>query len=112
MDDLCLVTIDTTDYYVECSRISDLSFVDGELVNVSNSSITLVTSFSLDSYTYPRIVCSGMRTCGLRTSDRSEAVPVKFPIVITRDFFKSFNFEFLVIFLLLMILGVRLLWKN
>lgn len=112
MDNLCVVTIDTTDYFVECSRISDLSYVDGELVNVSNSSITLVTSFSLDSNTYPRIVCSGMRSCGLRTSDRYESVPVKYPVVITRDFFKSFDFEFFVIFLLLMLLGVRLIWKN
>ena len=65
-----IITINGNDYYIEANRYYDLAFIGGKLVNVSNSSITLVTSYS-DQTTYPYISCQANRACLLRTSNQS-----------------------------------------
>lgn len=109
------VTIGNNTYYLEASRIPDLAFIDGKLVNVSNSSITMVTSFDY-STTYPRITCSGMSACILRSSSSSNysvvtqniQLPGKFNMNTLSDSMLST----IIIGLLTVVIGLKLLWKR
>lgn len=106
----CQINIDGSDYYIPCDRIKDLDFIDGYLVNVSSSSISMKSEFNTTS-SYPYVTCSSMSVCNLRSSsNNSHYITSNF--VYNGDPFKAFNFEFVVIFLLLLILGVKLLWKK
>ena len=58
-NDVVIITIDGQDYYVQASRLNDLAYIDNKLVNVSNSTITLVSSYSTEN-TYPRITLSAL----------------------------------------------------
>ncbi len=111
MNNVCVITIANKDYYIECSRINDLSYINGRLVNISNSTITLVTNYDLDT-TYPRITCSSMRACGLRSSSNSDTVLVTQNFTNNNDLFSYVNYGYVIICLLFLILGVKLVWKN
>lgn len=114
-DNFVIITIDNRDYYIEASRLSDLAFINNKLVNISNSSITMVTSFDTVT-TYPRITCSAMSQCQLRTSNTSNYSP----IISNYDLKGDFNMNILsdkqhfsiMILLLFIIVSIRLMWKK
>lgn len=109
------IEINGTIYYVEANRFADLAFIDNKLVNVSNSNITLVTSYS-DQLTYPYISCQANRACLYRSSYNSN-----YSFVTSQPLIRSkFNFNTLqtnglltiIFFCLFILLGARLLWKR
>lgn len=66
----CVVTINSSEYYVPCDRVDDLVVVDRRLINTSSSSITLYSEFAVygDSTSgYPRITCPSNTTAYYRS---------------------------------------------
>ena len=110
-----IITIGNTDYYIEASRLSDLAFINNKLVNVSHNSITMVNSFDTTN-TYPRITCSAMSQCILRTSNQSNYTAV----TSNYTYNNAFNMNILnnsqqntiLIALLCVLISIKLLWKN
>ena len=43
-------------FYMPADRVRDLNYIDGKLVNISNSQISMVYEFS-NTTTYPYITC-------------------------------------------------------
>lgn len=117
-DKYIIITINGQSYYIEASRVYDLSFINGKLVNISNSSITLVSDFdySNSNNTYPRITCNAMSQCSIRSTYNSNSYGVTSKIVMPQ----RFNMNTLslgvqnniLIGLLIILLGVKLLWKH
>lgn len=115
MDDgYIIVTIGGQDYYCQADRINDIKYIDGKLVNVSNSSITLVSSFGT-SLTYPYISLQAMRQgvyyngsgyTGTAVTSNISYNKKSLAIYDTRDI------SIVSMLLLLLILGVKLLWKR
>lgn len=109
------ITIDGRTYYIEAERLSDLAFINGRLVNTSNSSITLVNNFDTVT-TYPRITCASMSQCIYRSSQQASQIGV------TSNYVYNGNFNIntlsgtvvsqYILFILILILGVKLLWKR
>lgn len=112
MSDICEVTIDGTDYYCECARVSDLSFIDGYLVNFSNSSLTLRSGFSYNNTVYPNITCSSMSVCSIRRTQNSSSQAVTSDYSYNGDLLLTANYPYLIFILLFILLGVRLFWKH
>ena len=110
MNNTCQINISGTDYYVPCDYVSKLDYIDGYLVNVGTSSITLKSEFSPNT-TYPNIQCSSMSVCNLRTAN-TISNPVTSNYTYSGDLFRVMNFEAVSLFVLLLILGVKLLWKR
>lgn len=114
MDNYIIIYINNTPYYIEASRLNDLAFIDNKLVNVSNSSLTLVNSFDYQT-SYPRITCSSMSACILRSSSSSayQVVNSNFEI---RDNYKitsiGSHIYYYIFALLFILLGVKLIWKH
>lgn len=111
MNNVCEVSIDDNDYLLPCDRVPHLTFIDGYLVNISSSTLTMRSSFSPNT-TYPYISCSSMSVCNLRTSYNSQTDPITSDFVNKSDFIKSSNLDYLILFTLLLTLGVRLIWKH
>lgn len=111
-----IITINGVDYYIESDRLNDLAFIDNKLVNISNSNITLVNSFDSNNTTYPRITCSSMQQCILRSYSSSNYVGVTSNYQLKSKFNMNMlginNQNNLIISLLFIILGVKLLWKH
>lgn len=109
------ITIDGRTYYIEAERLSDLAFINGRLVNTSNSSITLVNNFDTVT-TYPRITCASMSQCIYRSSQQASQIGV------TSNYSYNGNFNIntlsqgaisqYILFILILLLGVKLLWKR
>ena len=112
MDNICEVTIDGQSYYIECDRVQDLQFIDGYLVNFSNSSLTLRSGFNPDNTVYPYISCSSMSVCDIRTSSNWQSSPVRSYYTYEGDLIAISNIPYLIFILLALFLGVRLLWKH
>lgn len=108
----CQVEINDTSYYIPCDRVNDLEMIDGYLVNVSSSSITLKNNFSTNSTTYPYISCSSNQVCRLYTGSQIDYQTVRSPAVYNGDLFHTLNYDFVITFLLFILLGVRLVWKK
>lgn len=108
----CEVKIDNTSYYLPCDRVGDLVFVDGYLINFGSSSLRLRSGFSYTETVYPYVNCSSMSICDFRASRDAEAVPVRSNYELVSNGYKTLNFESMIFFTLLIILGVKLLWKN
>lgn len=116
MDDtVIIITINGQTYYITADRLADLSYIDGKLVNVSNTSITLVHSYDTVT-TYPRISCSAMSQCTYRASQQSTAVGVTSNYTYSGDFnirtLQSSGIQSYILMFLIAILGVKLLWKR
>lgn len=116
MDDTyIIVTIDGRTYYIEADRVNDLAYINNKLVNVSNSQITMVNSFDTVT-TYPRITCGSMAQCSFRASQQSTAIGVTSDIVLPDKFnmntLQTTGILTYILFGLLLILGVKLLWKR
>ena len=108
----CKVEIDGTSYYIPCDRVKDLEVIDGFLVNVSSSSVTLKNSFSTENTTYPYISCNSNQVCRLYTQSGQTWESVRSEAVYNGDYFKILDYDFVITFLLFIILGVRLVWKK
>lgn len=110
-----VITINGTEYYIQADRINDLAYIDNKLVNVSNSSITLVSSFDIQN-TYPRITCGAMQQCRLQSSNNVNYVAV----TSNYEFNGNYNLNMLgssgkynvLIVLLFIVVGLNLLWKR
>lgn len=116
MDDNWIeITIDGRTYYIEAERLSDLAYIGGKLVNVSNSNITLVSSFDINT-TYPRITCSSMSQCVYRSSQQSTQIGVTSQYSYVGNFnintLSNSGISSYILFVLILILGVKLLWKR
>lgn len=109
------ITIGNQTYYIEASRVSDLAYINNKLVNVSNSSITMVSSFDYNT-TYPRITCASMSQCILRQNNSTSYTGVTQNIVMPSQFnMNTLNIQSqnnILIALLSIIIGVKLLWKR
>ena len=113
-DNFIIVTINGTTYYIEASRVNDLEFIDNKLVNVSNNSITMVNHFDYQN-TYPRITCSAMSQCILRPSSTVSYYGVTNPVELPKTFNSNqlgLYKDNIIIMLLVIILGVKLIWKR
>lgn len=107
------VTIDGTKYYIDSDRVEDIQYIDGKLVNVSNSSITLISSWG-PTQNYPYITCSSMRQCVYYNgSYQGSAVTAEMTYnKNTLSALSSRDISLSILFILICILGVRLLWKH
>lgn len=110
MNNTCEINVDGTDYYIPCDYVRKLDFIDGYLVNISSESITFKSQFNTNT-SYPYITCSSMSICKLRISS-NESVPVRTNFIYSGDPFRIMNFESVSLFILILILGVKLLWKR
>lgn len=109
------ITIGNNTYYIETSRVSDLAFIDNKLVNVSNNSITMVSSFD-STTTYPRITCSSMSACILRTNSSSSYQLVynnyELPDKFNMNLLSNSQQNSILIGLLTIVLALKLMWKK
>lgn len=110
-----IITIDGQDYYIEADRLPDLAYIDGKLVNTSNSTITLVSSYSTDQ-TYPYITFSAMRQGRYYRSSGYNYTAVTSNYTVKSKFsiyqIGSNGIQSAILFALILILGVRLIWKR
>lgn len=93
----CVVKVNGNDYYCPCDRVDDIVYIDDFLVNVSNTSITLYSSFvePNDRYSgFPRITISPLTKAVYRanydSSSYLQAMNVSSFEVVQRDFTFSF----------------------
>lgn len=114
-DNVIIIEIDGQTYYISSDRVADLRYIDNKLVNVSNSSITLVHSFDTTS-TYPRITCAAMSQCVYRASQQYTSVGVTSNYVYNGNFniktLQASGIQSYMLWILIAILGVKLLWKR
>ena len=104
-------------WYLEADRYYDLQFLEGRLVNVSNSSITLVSNYQV-SNSYPRITCAAMSPCIYRYSAQSQNEYVYSDIRLAD--WQKFNINTLgingllslILMFNILLLGVKLIWKK
>lgn len=108
------ITIDGRIYYIEASRLKDLDYIGGKLVNTSNSQINLVTSFDTGT-TYPRITCSAMSQCRYYSSYNSNYSAVTSNYTISKhSIYELGDLGILsaCLYVLILFLGVKLIWKR
>lgn len=109
------IEINGRTYYIEADRLPDLKYIDGRLVNISNSTLYLVSNFDVTT-TYPRIQCSAMSQCRYYGSSSSSYSAVTSDYRLVSDFsiyqIGSSGIQSAILFILILILGVRLIWKR
>lgn len=102
-------------FYLPADRIRDLNFVDGKLVNISNSPITMVYQFS-DRTTYPYITCSAMRACVIQVDNYYNQIVterITYPNNITNmNMLGVLGYNQLIVGLLIVLIALKLLWKK
>lgn len=110
-----IITIGNTDYYIEASRLSDLAFLNGDLVNVSNSSITMVNNFDYQT-TYPRITCASMSSCILRSNNTSTYLIVHQNYTLKSKYnmniLNNSHQNTILIALIVVLIAIKLMWKR
>lgn len=111
-----IIEINGIQYFCEASRLNDIQYINGKLVNVSNSSITLVNNYDFNVTTYPRIICNATSQCYLRNTQQSniQGVNTNYNLVSKFNINTLGNLGLLsaILFSLLLIVGLRLLWKK
>lgn len=109
-DNVCEVMLEGDTYYIPCDRVRDLSYIDDQLVNVSSSSLTFKKTFSIET-TYPYIRCDAMSPCRLYNNYNQYSVVEDnyYPI---SEQLKITNHDSLISILLIILIGVKLLWKR
>ena len=108
------VTINGHTFYIEASRLKDLDYIGGKLVNTSNSTITLVSSFDTTN-TYPRISCPSMQQCRYYSSSNTNYTAITSNYTITKHSIYELGDLGLTsacLFILILLLGVKLIWKR
>lgn len=109
------IEINGRTYYIEADRLPDLSYINGKLVNTSNSTIYLVTDYGTETV-YPRIQCSAMSQCRYYGSYSSsyQAVTSNYTLISKFSIYQigSNGIQSAMLFILVLILGVRLIWKR
>lgn len=109
------IEINGRKYYIEADRLPDLAYINGKLVNTSNSTIYLVTDYSTETV-YPRIQCSSMSQCRYYGSYNSSYQAVTSNYTVTSKFsiyqIGSNGIQSAILFALILILGMRLIWKR
>lgn len=109
-----IIEIDGRQYYIEAGRLSDLKYINGKLVNVSNSTLYLVSSFSTET-TYPRIQCSAMQQCRYYSSSGYNYTAVTDNYTIQKHSIYelgSLGLQSAILFAILILTGVRMIWKR
>lgn len=114
-DNFVIIKIGNTEYYIQATLLSNLVYIDNKLVNISNSSITLVHSFDINT-TYPRITCNAMQQCRLQSNNTSNysAVNTNYELIgkYNINTLGSINQNNIIIVLLFIIVSLKLLWKR
>ena len=114
-DNTIIIEIDGQRFYVEAGRLHDLQYIDNKLVNVSNSSITLVSSYTTDA-SYPRITCSSMSQCRYYSGSGYNYSPVtsNYNQISNHSIYElgSYGLQSAILFAILLLTGVRLVWKR
>ena len=109
------IEIDGRTYYIEADRLPDLAYINNKLVNTSNTTIYLVSGYSTETI-YPRIQCSAMQQCRYYGSYSTNYQAVTSNYTVKSDFsiyqIGSNGIQSAILFCLILILGVRLLWKR
>lgn len=108
----CQVNIDGTDYFIPCDLIDNLHMIDGKLVNLGSSSITMKSSFAITGNTYPYIHCSSNSVCRYYPSNNQTYYAVTSAPDYEGDPFLIADYGYIICCLLILILGVRLIWKK
>lgn len=110
-----IITIDGQDYYIEADRLPDIAYIDGKLVNTSNSTITLVSSYSTET-TYPRITFSAMQQGRYYQRANVSYIGVTSNYTLKSNFsiyqIGTQGIQSAILFALILFLGVRLIWKR
>lgn len=101
-------------FYIQADRVRDLNYVDGMLVNISQSQISMVNTFS-NTTTYPYITCPSMRACNI-TVDRTHSEIVTdrptYPDKINLNMLGALGYDQLLVGLLTILVALKLLWKK
>lgn len=108
----CTVKIEGNDYYIPCDQVNNLELINGQLVNLGSSSVTLRSGFALTGNVYPYISCSSNSVCRLYRQSNQEYIAVTSAPVYQGDPFLTFNYSYVITVLLLILIGVRLVWKK
>ena len=72
MSNVCEIKTDGRNWYIPCEDVTKIEFIDGYLVNVSDHTINLKTSYGT-STTYPYATASSNNIFTVRTSNSSGA---------------------------------------
>lgn len=115
MDDLLTtITLDGVQYYISYDNLSHLSFVDGYLINNSNSSFTIKKTFNPNSQTGSNVItCPSMSVCYWRSTGTSSTYNyINKNYTYDGDQFMLINYGRYIFILLFIILGVKLVWKR
>lgn len=102
----CVVKVNGNNYYCPCDRLDDIAYVDNFLVNVSNSSITLYTSFvEPNDYSsgYPRITINSLSKAVYRANYNSSSNVQAMNVISYEVVNRNFSYSIL---LSIVILGV------
>lgn len=108
----CKVNIDGTEYYIPCDQINNLHMINGQLVNLGSSSITLKNNFALTGNTYPYITCSSNSVCRYYAQNNQTYTAVVSEPIFSGDHFYTWNYPQVITILLLILIGVRMVWKK
>lgn len=109
--DYTTINIDGTDYYVLDSYVQYLKYIDGHLVNLSNQSFTLKSSFADETY-YPYIQCSSNSICRYYANRNSSYTLVSSTYTYNGDMLKVVKPDYIIMICLLFLVGIRLIWKK
>lgn len=114
-DNLIEITINGTTYYIPAEQLQYLKYVDNKLVNISDHTIYLVSRFSTNTV-YPRISCSSMAQCRYYQSASVDYSGVTSNYEYTGKFnintIGQYGISSYILMILLIILGVKLIWKR
>ena len=109
------IEINGRTYYIEADRLADLAYINNKLVNTSNSAIYLVTDYGTETV-YPRIQCSAMSQCRYYGSYSSSYQAVTQNYTVTSKFsiyqIGSNGIQSAILFILILLLGARFIWKR
>lgn len=109
------IEINGRTYYIEADRLPDLAYINNKLVNTSNDTIYLVSDYDVQTV-YPRIQCSAMSQCRYYGSYSSsyQAVTSNYTVQSKFSIYQigQNGIQSAMLFVLVLILGVRLIWKR
>ena len=86
--------------------------INGQLVNLGSSSVTLRNSFALTGNTFPYITCNSNAVCRYYASSTQTYEAVTGEPIYNGDLFLTLNYDYIITILLFLLLGVRLIWKK
>ena len=103
-------------FYINASRVRDLAFIDGKLVNISDTTINMAENFNSTNNNYPRITCSAMQPCVIRINNQySQIVDERYQLAnpnFNMNTLSQNGFNTILITLLSIIVALKLLFKK